>query len=209
MNEQLEQSIQFAKKYLEDLLSFFGLNTDIYATAEDDVIELNVPSTHLNGFLIGQRGDTMRSLQFIVSSALKNNGYEFTRVNVDVADYKHQRAQRLEETAEAWVKQVLDSGEPLPLKPMNAADRRIIHKLAGENGLDTESVGEGRDRHVVLKPGSSPAVKAGTNTGRKTEVSQDETEDVTSDLSGDVSEDVSEDESDEAGGTSAEVSEEA
>src|SRR5579862_923243 len=95
-----EAAIQFAKKYLEDLLSFFGLNTDVYATIDDDVIELSVPSTHLNGFLIGQRGDTMRALQFTVSNALKNNEYETTRVNVDVADYKKQRADRLSQTAE-------------------------------------------------------------------------------------------------------------
>ena len=60
----MEDAIRYAKKYLEDLLSFFGLNTDVYATAEDDVIELEVPSTHLNGFLIGQKGDTMRAMQF-------------------------------------------------------------------------------------------------------------------------------------------------
>ena len=72
-----EESILYAKKYLEDLLSFFGLNTDVYATTEDEeVIELEVPSTHLNGFLIGQHGETMRALQFLVSSALKNNDYE-------------------------------------------------------------------------------------------------------------------------------------
>src|SRR5690606_12348347 len=89
-------AIQYAKKYLEDILSFFGLNTDVYATTEDnEVIELSVPSTHLNGFLIGQRGDTMRALQFVVSNALKNQGYEVTRVNVDVADYKKSRADRL------------------------------------------------------------------------------------------------------------------
>lgn len=151
--ESVEESIQYAKKYLEDLLSFFGLNTDIYATTEDgEVIELNIPSTHLNGFLIGQRGDTMRALQFTISNALRNQGYAFSRVNVDVADYKKQRADRLADTAADWVKQVKASGEPMHLKPMNAADRRIIHKLADEEGLKTESQGEGRDRHVVLLP---------------------------------------------------------
>ena len=91
-----EESIRYAKKYLEDLLSFFGLNTDVYATTEDgEVIELEVPSTYLNGFLIGQHGETMRALQYMVSSALKNNGHSIYRVNVDVADYKKQRAGRL------------------------------------------------------------------------------------------------------------------
>ena len=152
-NKGIEESILFAKKYLEDLLSFFGLNTDVRATnSEDEVIELHVPSTHLNGFLIGQRGETMHALQFLVSSALKNEEYEITRVNVDVAEYKKQRADRLSEKAEEWIKEVKDSGKELALNPMNAADRRTVHKVAGEHGMETESVGEGRDRHIVLKP---------------------------------------------------------
>ncbi len=149
----LEESIQFAKKFLEDVLSFFGLNTDVYATAnEDDIIELHVPSTHLNGFLIGQRGETMRSLQFMTGTALRNNNHAYTRVHVDIADYKKQRAERVAAQAEEWVKQVKDSSERMELRPMNSADRRVVHKLATDAGLVTESVGEGRDRHVVLKP---------------------------------------------------------
>jgi len=148
----MEDAIRYAKKYLEDLLSFFGLNTDVYATSEDDVIELEVPSTHLNGFLIGQKGDNMRAMQFLVSNALKNQGYDYTRVNVDIAEYKKQRAQRLAERAEEWMKQVKESSEPMDLKPMNAADRRTVHKLAQDWGLISESEGEGPTRHIVLKP---------------------------------------------------------
>ncbi len=152
----MEDSITYAKKYLEDILSFFGLNTDVHATSEDDeVIELNIPSTHLNGFLIGQRGETMRALQFMVGNALKNQGYEYTRVNVDVAEYKKQRADRLATTAGEWVKKVQETGEPYEVRPMNAADRRVIHKVAAEAGLASESVGEGRDRHIVLKPAAA------------------------------------------------------
>lgn len=149
----VEEAIQYAKKYLEDLLSFFGLNTDVHATTEDrEVIELSVPSTHLNGFLIGQHGDTMRALQYTVGSALKNQGHGLTRVNVDVADYKKARADRLVEQAQAWVDKVVETGEPMHLKPMNSADRRTIHKLADEADIVTESEGEGPERHVVLKP---------------------------------------------------------
>jgi spoIIIJ-associated protein len=156
MNENVEEAILYAKKYLEDLLSFFGLNIDVYATTEDkEVIELNVPSTHLNGFLIGQRGDTMRSLQYIIGSALKNQDFSHTRVNVDVADYKKNRADRLVKQAEEWFKEVRDTGQPKELSPMNAAERRVVHKAAGDNGLETESVGEGWERRVILKP---PAV---------------------------------------------------
>jgi spoIIIJ-associated protein len=155
MEAQVEEAIQYAKKYLEDLLSFFGLNTDVYATTEDgEVIELHVPSTQLNAFLIGQHGDTLRAIQFTVSSALKNNGFEVNRVNVDVAEYKKARTNRLAKEVEEWVKQVQESGEPMQLKPMNSADRRTVHRVATEAGLETESEGEGRDRHVVLKPAS-------------------------------------------------------
>jgi spoIIIJ-associated protein len=149
----MEASIQFAKKYLEDLLSFFGINTDVHATSEDgEVIELNIPSTHLNGFLIGQRGETVRAIQFLVSNALKGQGHEYNRVNVDVADYKKQRANRLADTAQEWVNKVKETGEPYEVRPMNAADRRVVHKVAADAGLTSESVGEGRDRHIVLKP---------------------------------------------------------
>jgi spoIIIJ-associated protein len=148
----MEESIIFAEKYVEDLLSFFGLNTSVHATHEDEVIQLDVPSSSLNGFLIGQRGDTIRALQFITSTALKNNGYEHWRVNIDIAGYKQQRADRLAEKAEAWIEKVKSSGEPMELQPMNAADRRTVHRVASDAGLNTESVGEGRDRHIVLRP---------------------------------------------------------
>lgn len=148
----MEESITYAKKYLEDLLSFFGLNTDVHATHDEDVIELAIPSTHMNGFLIGQNGDTMRALQYTVSNALKNQGFKYYRVNVDVADYKKQRSNRLAEQVKGLVEQVKKSGEPMELRPMNAADRRVVHQVASEFGLETESIGEGRDRRVVLTP---------------------------------------------------------
>lgn len=146
-----ETSISFAKKYLEDLLSFFGLNTEVVAHADDEVIELSVPSTHLNGFLIGQRGETLRSLQFLIATTLKNKDAELNRVNVDIADYKKQRYDRLAEQVRLWAASVISTGKALPLEPMNAAERRIVHQTISEYGeLETVSEGEGRDRHVVI-----------------------------------------------------------
>jgi len=145
--------ITYAKKYLEDMLTFFGLNVDVQASHEDEVIELSIPSTHLNGFLIGQRGETLRAIQSLVSSALWSQNFEMTRVNVDVADYKRNRRERLAHQTEQWIGDVKSSGQPMPLRPMNAADRRVVHKTVAEyGGVDSESEGEGRDRHVVLKP---------------------------------------------------------
>jgi len=153
VNDSMEEAILYAKKYIEDLLSFFGLNTDVHATTEDDeVIELSIPSTHLNGFLIGSHGDNVRSMQYIISMALRNQNFEHVRVNVDVADYKKNRADRLAKAAEEWFREVRDSGQAKSLVPMHAADRRVVHKAATDYGLETESIGEGRDRHIVLKP---------------------------------------------------------
>lgn len=157
-NTSMEEAILYAKKYLEDILSFFGVNIDVYATTEDsEVIELDIPSTHLNGFLIGQRGDTVRALQFIISSALKSQNFSNTRVNVDVADYKKHRAERVVADAEAWFKEVRDSGKAKELPAMSAADRRAVHKAAVDYGLISESVGFGRERHIILKPADDGA----------------------------------------------------
>lgn len=153
-SDSLEEAIQYAKKYLEDVISFFGLNIDIYATASDDeIIELHVPSTRLNGFLIGQKGDTMHAMQQIIGSAMRNQGYTNSRVIVDVADYKKQRASRLAEKSKEWMEQTKNSDKDYHVNAMNASDRRIIHQVASEYGLETESIGEGRDRHVVIKAG--------------------------------------------------------
>jgi spoIIIJ-associated protein len=152
MNDSIEEAIVYAKKYLEDLLSFFGLNTEVQATSDETVIQLNVPSNSMNGFLIGQRGENMRSLQYLTSTALKNNNFSNSRINVDIASYKQQRADRLREKAEDWVKRVKESKERMDLEPMNAADRRVIHQLAADYDITSDSVGEGRERHIVLKP---------------------------------------------------------
>lgn len=151
-----EESIDYARKYVEDLLSFFGLNTDVRAGADEDVIEISIPSTHLNAFLIGQRGDTLRQFQYLVSTTLRNKEAELYRVNLDIADYKHQRNDRLREQAEEWVKAVRDTGETMELRPMSAAERRVVHQAVSDySDVETHSEGEGRDRHIVLSKKAS------------------------------------------------------
>jgi spoIIIJ-associated protein len=149
-----DASIDFAKRYLEDLLSFFGLNTDVGARCDvdEEVIELSVPSTHLNGFLIGQRGETLRSLQFLLSMSLKNKEAALTRVNIDVANYKQHRAERVSDQVKEWCEQVMKSGEEMHLKPMSPVDRRTAHRVVAEfPQLSSHSEGEGRDRHLVIE----------------------------------------------------------
>ena len=145
-----DESIRFATKYLEDLLSFFGINVAVWSTVEDDVIQLSVPSTSLNSLLIGRNADNLRALQYIVSQSLASRDAELTRVNVDVADYKRQRADRIEQKAENWIKKVRETGESMTIE-LNAADRRVVHKLAQDySDIETHSEGEGRARHLII-----------------------------------------------------------
>lgn len=148
----MKEAGEYAKQYLEDILTFFGLNVSVEVEVEDDVVGLNVPTTSMNGFLIGERGGNLRSLQHLISLALKSKGFS-ARVNLDVAEYKKQRAERLAEQVKQWADAVLKSGVPMELGSMSAADRRTVHKTLGEiKGVESESTGEGQSRHVVIRP---------------------------------------------------------
>ena len=145
-----DESIRFAAKYLEDLLSFFGINVAVSSTLDDEVIQLSVPSTSLNSLLIGRNADNLRALQHVVSMALVAKGGELTRVNVDVANYKRQRVDRIEEKAEGWIAKVRETGKPMEIN-LNAADRRVVHKLAQDySDIETHSEGEGRERKLII-----------------------------------------------------------
>ena len=148
-----DESIRFATKYVEDLLSFFGINVAVYSTIEDDVIQLSVPSTSMNSLIIGKNANNLRALQHIVSMTLVARNAEVTRVNIDVADYKRQRADKIEHQAEQWIRQVRATGKERILD-LNAADRRVVHRFASDySDIETFSTGEGRERrlHIVKK----------------------------------------------------------
>lgn len=150
-----EESIKFAEKYLADLLSFFGINADVIVEYNDEVIELSVPSTDSNSLLIGKNAETLRAIQFLLSTTLRNRDAEITRVNVDIADYKKQRADKVAKQAREWIEEVLRSGDSYVAK-LNAADRRIVHHVASEYAnIETFSEGEGRDRRIIIAQQSS------------------------------------------------------
>lgn len=145
-----DEAIRYATKFLEDLLSFFGINVAVDSTCDDEVIQLEVPSTSLNSLLIGRNADNLRALQHIVSQALIVHDAEITRVNIDVADYKRARAARIAEKAEGWIAKVRNTGEPMTIN-LSPADRRVVHKLAEDySDITTYSEGQGRERHLII-----------------------------------------------------------
>ncbi|OGE24883.1 hypothetical protein A3C26_02680 [Candidatus Daviesbacteria bacterium RIFCSPHIGHO2_02_FULL_39_12] len=105
------------------------------------------------GRLIGARGESLEGLQLIVNQIMSlKNKENFKRVILDVSGWRKQKEEELKTRAAELVKQVKESGKELELEPMPAWQRRIIHMRVEEaEGLSTESVGEGRDRHIVIK----------------------------------------------------------
>lgn len=150
-----QQSIDFAKKYLEDMISFFGTNAAVTATCEDEVIELSVASSELNSVLIGRNAETLRGLQYIISTTLRNKDAAISRVNVDIADYKKQRAEKIAAQAREWIEEVRRTGDS-HIAHLNPADRRIVHRVADEyDDIHTFSEGEGTDRSIIIAQKSS------------------------------------------------------
>lgn len=153
MNQQ--QSIELATKTVQDLISFFEVNIDVATTFEDGVINISVASSELNSLLIGRNAETLRSMQSLVASVLRNQNADVQRVNIDIADYKKQRADKLAEKARGWIEEVRRTGDSY-VADLNAADRRVVHHVASEySDIRTFSEGEGRDRRLIIAQASS------------------------------------------------------
>lgn len=150
-----QESISKATQYLEDILSFFEVNTSVSVEVRDEYIEMSVPSTEANSILIGRNAETLRSLQYLVATMLRNNDAALTRVNIDIADYKKQRADKLEKQVREWVEEIRQTGDSKIVR-LNAADRRIVHGVVSEYAdMTSASEGEGRDRALIISQASS------------------------------------------------------
>lgn len=145
-----QQTIDYIKKYVEDLMAFFDLNITAEVSIEDDILIVKIPSTQYNSLLIGRGAETLRSIQHLLSALLRNSNAAVERVNLDIADYKQQHAEKLTEKARAWFQEVRDTGESKTLD-LNAADRWTVHHAAHDfNDIETHSESEGRDRRLVI-----------------------------------------------------------
>jgi spoIIIJ-associated protein len=151
----MSETTLIAKQRLEELVSFFGANADVEAELTDDGIELNIPGSPVSPRLIGHRGETLRALEYILNQMIKRVDGTSPRVLVDIAGYKQARKEALQEMARELAERVKDTGAEEELKPMNPAERRIVHMTLREiEGVESESRGEDRDRRIVVKPAS-------------------------------------------------------
>jgi len=106
-----------------------------------------------SGLLIGRKGETLRSLQFMVRFLVSRKTGERANLSVDVEGYDDRRRQSLSSLANRVAQRVVKTGRSIELEPMNPRERRLVHITLSENGdVYTESSGTGEGRRVVILP---------------------------------------------------------
>lgn len=145
-----------ALQSVERILQYVGADVDVALRSDFDdaaggpVIDIAGPDS---GLLIGRRGNTLQSLQFIVQSIVRQQFEEEVRVSLDVEQYRQRREDSLREMADRVANRVAQTGRGITLEPMTPYDRRVIHVYLGEReGIRTESVGYGEGRKVQIIP---------------------------------------------------------
>jgi len=147
--------IALAKVRTEEIVSFFGYNVTADVTDDGDTAELQIP-TDSSGRLIGHHGETLRAIQHLVNMMVRNaagDSREHLYISVDIAGYKQARAKVLAEQGVAAADKAVASGEEQVLRPMPAAERRMVHMaIADRDDVETESRGQEPKRYIVIKP---------------------------------------------------------
>jgi spoIIIJ-associated protein len=149
--EDLEQEADAAADFLEGLLDALDLPGDIRIRTTEDHAEVEVVEIG-SGALIGRRGQTLEAIQELVRSALQREFQRRSRVKVDAEGYRARRLEKLVEKAEEAIDEVLDTGEPVRLEPMDVFERKSVHRIVAEvDGVVSRSQGREPARRVVIE----------------------------------------------------------
>ena len=152
-NDETQMDI-WLEDFINELLELAGLDLWIEELAIDDNDYLHVELGGEDaGIAIGREGQGLDALQHLVVSAAIRKGLNHKRILLDIEGYRRRRETRLTEEAGRAADNVLSSGRPSDMSPMNARERRIVHMAISQiDGVATESVGEGMDRFVKIVP---------------------------------------------------------
>ncbi|NJN15760.1 MAG: KH domain-containing protein [Oscillochloris sp.] len=153
-----------AQGILEDLLERMDIHAYVTAVLNrvpgqkgdiEETVTLHVEGAdeEAMGLLIGRRGETLRSLQFLLNLLVSRRVQKWPQVVVDVGNYRQRRQESLEGLARRMAERVRQTGRPIMLEPMAAYERRIVHlALREDKTIYTESSGEGENRKIVIYP---------------------------------------------------------
>ncbi len=152
LNIDEEEVISRVQKFLDDLFKAMDLsvNSDIKLNKEERLLNIELSGPEM-GILIGKRGQTLDSVQYLASLVANKGTGEYIRVKVDTEDYRERRKKTLENLAKNLAFKVKRTKRPVSLEPMNPYERRIIHSaLQGDRYVVTHSEGDEPFRRVVI-----------------------------------------------------------
>ena len=151
--EEIAEIKAEAEMFLSGVFKAMELEVElkIEYTAEDGSLEVEFIGQDM-GILIGKRGQTLDSLQYLTSLVVNKGRQGYVRVKLDTEDYRNRRKETLENLAKSIAYKVRKTRKPVSLEPMNPYERRIIHSaLQGNRYVETYSEGSEPYRHVVVK----------------------------------------------------------
>ena len=140
------------REFLENVFSAMNMEVtiDIKKAEDDKVYEVELSGKEM-GLLIGKRGQTLDSLQYLTNLAVNKHSDGYIKVKLDTEDYRQRRKDTLENLAKNIAYKVKRTTRPVSLEPMNPFERRVIHSaLQGDRYVETHSEGEEPFRHVVV-----------------------------------------------------------
>lgn len=149
--ENIEERKERIEQFLEKMKTTISNNEINYKVdIKNNIIMVNIHGESI-GYLIGYRGETLNSLQILLSSIANSDYATKVRIMLDIQGYREKRRKVLEELAIKVSKTVLKTGKSITLEPMSAYERKVIHnKLQEEKKVSTYSIGEEPHRRVVI-----------------------------------------------------------
>ncbi len=153
--------VDLAKGTIENLLRIMGVSATVGLPEAPARAGADEPGDNLTfdidgddaGLLIGRRGETLSSFQFLVNFILSRKVQNRVHTNIDIEGYRARRYESLRALAHRMAERVANTGRPFTLEPMPARERRIVHlALSSHPRVTTESDGEGEDRKVTIAP---------------------------------------------------------
>ncbi|MDR1798275.1 MAG: single-stranded DNA-binding protein [Bifidobacteriaceae bacterium] len=153
---KLEEDGDIAADYLEELLDIAGLPGDIDIDVDHGRAVVAVvnedPADRSLSRLVGTDGEVLDALQELTRIAVQARTGERSRLMLDIDGYRAGRREELRQVAERAIAEVKAKGINLPLEPMNAFERKVVHDAVAEAGLVSESSGVEPERYVVIRP---------------------------------------------------------
>ncbi len=149
--DNIDDAITLGDEFLKGLFSRLNIETVVTSIKTKDGINYNVKGDKVND-LIGYRGETLNSIQYLLTMVIKNAGYK-VKAFVDVENYKQRRQETLISLAERLARKAVKLNQPVELEKMTAYERRIIHTaLADNDEVTTHSEGEEPNRYLIIEP---------------------------------------------------------